>query len=181
MPLSHITGITSIPKLPYWSWLTDYPLLDPKNVVLIAIRDIDNDEYLSLNKHGIKCFTMDHVDKYGIGDVMRQTIQHLDPDNKYPFHISFDVDGIDPEVVSQTGTLFRYGLSARESVHIVRRLVHERKVVSLDVVEINEDFEKDEEKRKNYRGETELKTITKTVGMGVDLISSVFCRQLELS
>lgn len=43
MPLSHITGGTSIPSLPYWSWLTDYPLLDPKNVVLIGIRDIDKD------------------------------------------------------------------------------------------------------------------------------------------
>ena len=43
MPLSHVTGMTSIPPLPYWSWLTDFPLLDPKNVVLIGIRDIDPD------------------------------------------------------------------------------------------------------------------------------------------
>jgi arginase len=153
MPLSHLTGITSIPKLPYWSWLTSNPLLDPRNVVLIAIRDIDNDEYISLKKVGIKCFTMDHVDKYGIGEVMRQTIDHLDPKNEHPFHISYDVDGIDPAVVGQTGTLFRYGLNGRESVHIVRRLAHERRVVSMDLVEINEDFNKDEPKRINYRGE----------------------------
>jgi arginase len=43
MPLSHITGMTTIPKLPYWSWLQDQPLLDPRNVVLIGIRDIDKD------------------------------------------------------------------------------------------------------------------------------------------
>jgi hypothetical protein len=43
MPLSHVTGLTSIPKLDYWNWLTDEPVLDPKNVVLIAIRDIDPD------------------------------------------------------------------------------------------------------------------------------------------
>lgn len=55
------------------------PFLDPKNVVLIAIRDIDPDEFISLKKMGVKCFTMDHVDKYGIGEVMRQTIDHLDP------------------------------------------------------------------------------------------------------
>lgn len=137
MPLSHITGATSIPKLPYWSWLTDYPLLDPKNVVLIGIRDIDKDEYHSLKKYGVKCFTMDHVDKYGIGEVMSQTINYLDPDGKHPFHLSFDVDGMDPLTVSQTGTLYRYGLSPRESVHIVRRLAHERKLVSMDLVEIN--------------------------------------------
>lgn len=47
------------------------------------------------------------------------------------------MDGIDPLAVSQTGTLFRYGLSPRESVHIARRLAHERKLVSMDLVEIN--------------------------------------------
>lgn len=39
---------------------------------------------------------MDHVDKYGIGEVMRQSIEYLDPQNQHPFHLSFDVDGIDP-------------------------------------------------------------------------------------
>jgi len=81
MPLSHITGMTTIPKLPYWSWLHDQPLLDPKNVVLIGIRDIDKDEYATLKKFGVKCFTMDHIDKYGIGEVMTQTINYLDPNN----------------------------------------------------------------------------------------------------
>jgi arginase family enzyme len=61
-------------------------------------------------------------------------MEYLDPENKHPFHLSFDVDAIDPESASQTGTRFRYGLSARESVHIVRRLAHERKVVSMDLV-----------------------------------------------
>lgn len=82
--------------------------------------------------------------------------------------------------MSQTATLFRYGLSAREAVHIVRRLVHERRMVSMDIVEINEDFEKNEGKRRNYRGESELKEVTKTVGMGIDLMSSVFAKYLEL-
>lgn len=81
MPLSHVSGMTSIPKLDYWRWLTDLPVLDPKNVVLIAIRDIDADEFVTLRKHKVKCFTMDHIDKFGIGEVMSQTIQHLDPNN----------------------------------------------------------------------------------------------------
>lgn len=124
MPLSHLTGMTILPHFPSWQWLTNYPFLDPKNVVLIAIRDIDTDEYVSLEKHKVKCFTMDHVDKLGIGEVMRQSVEYLDPHNQHPFHLSFDVDAIDPELVSQTGTRFRYGLSGRESIHIVRRLAH---------------------------------------------------------
>ena len=94
--------------------------------------------------------------------------------------MSFDVDGIDPSVVGQTGTLFRYGLSGRESVHIVRRLVHERRLVGMDLVEINEDFSKGEPKRVPYRGEAEIEDVTQTVGMGIDLMSSLFTRYFEL-
>ena len=53
---------------------------------------------------------------------MTQTINYLDPNNQHPFHLPFD-----PSKVGQTGNLFRYGLSARESIHIARRLIHENK------------------------------------------------------
>lgn len=135
---------------------------------------------MNLVKHGVKCFTMDHIDMYGIGDVMKQTLEYLDPENKHPFHLSFDVDGIDPDVVGQTGTRFRYGLTARESVHIVRRLAHERKLVGMDLVEVNELLDPTEEIRRNYRGESELRRVSKSVGMGMDLISSVFTKNLTL-
>ena len=104
---------------------------------MIGIRDIDKDEYVSLKKFGVKCFTIDHIDSLGIGEVMKQTVNYLDPENKSPFHISFDVDGIDPDSLGQTGTLFRDGLTPREGNFIVRRLVYDRKVVSMDLVEIN--------------------------------------------
>jgi len=46
---------------------------------MIGVRDIDEDEYISINKHKIKAFSMDHVIKYGIGSVMDQTLKYLDP------------------------------------------------------------------------------------------------------
>lgn len=55
---------------------------------------------------------------------MSQTLNYLDPKNEHPFHLSFDVDGIDPSIVPQTGTVFRYGLSGREAIHIIRRITH---------------------------------------------------------
>lgn len=67
---------------------------------------------------------MDHIDKYGIGNVMKQAIEYLDPRGDCPFHISFDVDALDPHVFSQTGTLFRNGLTSREACHIIRRVSH---------------------------------------------------------
>ena len=61
-------------------------------------------------------------------------MKFIDPEKKHPFHLSFDVDGIDPEALSQTGTLFRAGLTPREANLIVRRLVHDRRLVSMDLV-----------------------------------------------
>ncbi len=77
------------------------------------MRDIEEAEFQVIKNNNVKAFTMDHVDKYGIGNVMTQAIQYLDPKGDSPFHISFDVDSLDPGTFSQTGTLFRYGLSAR--------------------------------------------------------------------
>jgi arginase len=53
---------------------------------------------------------------------MRQAIEYLDPKGGSHFHISFDIDAIDPSIVSSTGTLFRGGLNHRESCHIIRRV-----------------------------------------------------------
>ena len=88
-------------------------LIPKENIVLIGIRDIEEGEFQTLIKNNIKAFTMDHVDRYGIGNVMKKAIEYLDPKGDAPFHISFDVDGLDPTTLNQTGTLFRYGLSAR--------------------------------------------------------------------
>ena len=41
---------------------------------------------------------------------MRQAIDYLDKEGDKPFHISFDVDAIDPMGAVGTGTKFRGGL-----------------------------------------------------------------------
>lgn len=82
---------------------------------------------------------------------MQQAIQYLDPKGDAPFHISFDVDGLDPDCFNQTGTLFRYGLSPREGCHIIRRIAHERKLVSMDLVEVNADISSGGPNRPKYR------------------------------
>ena len=56
---------------------------------------------------------MDHIDKYGIGNVMTMAMDYLDPKGDSPFHISFDIDGIDPKHAPATGTTNRGGLSVR--------------------------------------------------------------------
>ena len=65
---------------------------------------------------------------------MRQAFDYLDPAGDKPFHISFDIDAIDPHVAFGTGTKFRGGLSPIEANLIVRMTAHRRCLVGLDVM-----------------------------------------------
>ena len=65
-------------------------------MVHIGLRDIDGDEWGTIKDSKIKVYTPDHIDDIGIGGVMREAIKYLDPIGNSPFHISFDIDAIDP-------------------------------------------------------------------------------------
>jgi arginase len=163
--------------IPGFKWLTNK--IPYENVVFIAIRDIDPDEWVNLKRLNIKCFTMDHVTQLGIGEVVRQAHAYLDPVGDKPFHISFDIDAIDPNIAFGTGTKFRGGLSPVESNYIVRATAHERNLVGLDVMEINRKLEQ-EEGRVAFRGEHGYGLVSPTVGLGLDLIDSIFTNYFTL-
>lgn len=110
MPLSHLLGIND-GIIPGFHWLTRR--LKPENVVHIGLRDIDKDEWGTIAKTKVKCFTPDHIDSLGIGEVMRQSLEYLDAKGSAPFHISFDIDAMDPEYSQATGTIYRGGLNYR--------------------------------------------------------------------
>ena len=169
-PAGHACGL-QFGAIPGFKWLTN--LLPFQSIVLIAIRDIDPDEWVNLKKHNVKCFTMDHVMDLGIGEVMRQAIAYLDPKGDKPFHISFDVDAVEPINCLGTGTKFRGGLRPIEANYIVRKVAHERKLVGLDVVEINPELEVNEI-RQTFRSEEHYGVVGETLGLGIDLIESAF-------
>lgn len=78
MPVSHMMGLISKEYIPGFDWLK--PCLTNKDIVYIGIRDIDSDEVVTLKKHNIKCFTMDHITKLGIGNVMEKALKFLNPE-----------------------------------------------------------------------------------------------------
>lgn len=58
----------------------------------------------------IKCFSMYHVDKWGIGKVVDMALDHVNKERSRPIHLSFDVDALDPTVAPSTGTAVRTSL-----------------------------------------------------------------------
>lgn len=108
--------------------------LHPSKIVYVGLRDLDAPEKRIIKELGIKAFSMYHVDRYGINQVIEMALQHL---GNGPVMCSYDVDAIDPQYVPATGTPVRGGLTLREALFLPERLAETGRLVALDVVEVN--------------------------------------------
>jgi arginase len=111
-------------------------VLDPKDLVYIGLRDIDQAEREFISKLGIKSFTMADIDHLGIAKVMELTLDYLK--DKSHLHLSLDIDAVDPGLAPHTGTPVPGGLSYRESNYICEQLAASDKLNSMEVVEVSE-------------------------------------------
>ena len=133
MPLAHLLGYGD-PQLS--GILGADPAVAPENVVLIGIRDIDRVEREFINKSGITAFTMRDIDQLGMSEVSRRALEVVNADTA-GFHISFDLDGCDPDVIPGSGTLVPGGVSFREAHLLLEECASDGRMVSMEVVELN--------------------------------------------
>ena len=113
------------------------PRLSSKNIAYIGLRDVDAGEQKFLNDLGIIHYTANDVKRLGIGRVLNEIQFVMDPENNSEFHISFDVDGIDPKFFPSTGTPVSQGLDLLEGQTIINYFAQTKRLLALDLVEIN--------------------------------------------
>jgi arginase len=111
------------------------PKLQPEQVAMIGLRDLDPKEQDRLRKGGVGVFTMRQIDELGMAAVIHQTLQRFQQ-FKY-LHVSLDLDGLDPEIAPGVGTPVPGGLSYREAHLLMEILADSGKVRSMDIVEVN--------------------------------------------
>jgi len=133
MPLAHLLGKgdTALKNILGFS-----PKVDPANVALIGIRDIDAGERKIINDSGIHAFTMREIDEHGMAVVARRALEIVN-DGTAGFHISFDVDGCDPTVIPGSGTLVPGGVSFREAHLLMEYCADDGNLLSMEIVELN--------------------------------------------
>ena len=129
-------------KVPGLEWLEDgegggggVPKLDPSRLVYVGLRDVDAGEVKALRALDVACYTMSHVDRFGIGRVMEMALDQLGGDE--PVHMSFDIDSVDPVEAPSTGTVVRGGLSFREAHYVCEAVSESGQLASMDIVEVN--------------------------------------------
>ena len=109
--------------------------VEPKDVVLIGLRDLDSVERERLQRSGITIFTMRDIDENGISAVAKKALTSLT--NHSRIHVSLDMDAMDPMIAPGVGTPVPGGLTYREAQLLMETLADSGRVTSLDMVEIN--------------------------------------------
>lgn len=133
MPLAHLLGYGD-PELS--AILGVHPAIDAENVVLIGIRDIDADERDFIHASGVTAFTMREIDQRGMSRIAGEALEIVN-NGTAGFHVSFDLDGCDPEVIPGTGTVVPGGVSFREAHLLLEECAADGRMTSLEVVELN--------------------------------------------
>jgi arginase len=112
------------------------PKVDARHVALVGIRDVDILEKPHVKDSGIKAFTMRDIDERGLRTVMEHAIR-IATTGTAGFHLSFDMDAVDPAYAPGVGTPVRGGATYREAHLAMEMLCDSRQMVSLEVVEVN--------------------------------------------
>ncbi|MBZ5645790.1 MAG: arginase [Acidobacteriia bacterium] len=112
------------------------PKVSPENCVLVGIRDIDDREKENVRRAGIEVFTMRDIDERGMRTVMEEALR-LAGRNTAGYHVSLDMDWIDPEDAPGVGTPVRGGATYREA-HLAMEIIADHgRLLSFEIVEVN--------------------------------------------
>jgi agmatinase len=121
--------------------LVDNDIIRGDRLVQIALRGYwpYPEEWAWMRSAGIRWHRMEQVVDAGIDTVVKSALYEIG-DAAHLF-LSVDIDSLDPAFAPGTGTPEPGGLSTRELLRAVRRIVLERGLVGMDVVEVSPPYD----------------------------------------
>jgi arginase len=112
------------------------PKIHSENCVLVGIRDVDAHEKENIRKAGVEVFTMRDIDERGMRSVMEEALR-MAGRGTAGYHVSLDMDWIDPEDAPGVGTPVWGGATYREA-HLAMEIISDHgRMLSMEIVEVN--------------------------------------------
>jgi arginase len=112
------------------------PKISPENCVLVGIRDVDAHEKENIRRAGVEVFTMRDIDERGMRAVMEEALR-MAGRGTAGYHVSLDMDWIDPEDAPGVGTPVWGGATYREG-HLAMEIISDHgRMLSFEIVEVN--------------------------------------------
>jgi arginase len=133
MPLACIVGIGPDELTGMFGFK---PKVAPRNTVIAGLRDVDEMEKPHVRESGVRAFTMRDLDERGLRGVMEDAIRTA-CDGTVGFHLSLDMDFVDPMDAPGVGTPVRGGATYREAHLAMEMICDSRRMLSMEVVEVN--------------------------------------------
>jgi len=158
MPLACVIGMGP----PELACISGYaPKVEPGSTAIIGLRSVDDVERLNVRGAGVHPFTMRDIDERGMRAVMQQAI-HVVSSGTSGFHLSFDLDAVDPDEAPGVGTPVHGGVTYREA-HLAMEIICDSGLMtSLELVELN----------------PVMDVANRTAILGVDLIMSALGKRI---
>jgi arginase len=137
------------------------PKVAPENVAIVGLRDVDRREAPHVRETGVRAYTMREIDERGMRAVMNEAIE-IACRGTAGFHLSFDMDSVDPDEAPGVGTPVRGGLTYREA-HLAMEIVNDSgRILGMEMVEVN----------------PVLDSANRTAMLGVELVMSAFGKRI---
>ncbi len=136
MPLAAILGKGPGPLTRVGGFAPGAPRLSPANAAVIGARSVDPEEAAVVTSLGARVYTMEEVDRRGMSPVVDEALG-LVLDGTVGFHLSLDVDALDPSAAPGVGTPVPGGLTVREVHTVMERAAASGGLRSLEVAEVN--------------------------------------------
>ena len=133
MPMASLIGYGA----PELSGLMGFkPKVEPRQVALVGVRDLDAKERRLVKESGVHAYTMRDIDERGMREVMNEALRVVSDDTA-GVAVSLDMDFVDPEDAPGVGTPVRGGVTYREGHLAMEMIADTEAMVSLEIVEIN--------------------------------------------
>jgi len=134
MPLAALLGLGPEPLANLFGYA---PKIAAANTVLLGIRSIDAAERENLRRAGVThVYTMRDIDERGMRAVMEEALRAAG-EGTSGYHVSLDMDWIDPEDAPGVGTPVRGGATYREAHLAMEILADQGRMASFEIVEVN--------------------------------------------
>ncbi len=134
MPLAALRGLGPDALANIYNY---QPKIAAENTVLIGVRSIDAAERENLRRAGVtEVYTRRDIDERGMRTVMEEALRAAGRGTA-GYHVSLDMDWIDPEDAPGVGTPVRGGATYREA-HLAMEIIADHgRLLSFEIVEVN--------------------------------------------
>ena len=112
------------------------PMVEAQHVALVGLRSVDDIERFNVRGAGVHPFTMRDIDERGMSAVIQEAIQAISLGTA-GFHLSFDLDAVDPAEAPGVGTPVHGGITYRETHLAMEMICDSGRMTSLEMVELN--------------------------------------------